>query len=62
MAGEYARRFPERTAALILDSPVALDAIEADGLDGIAAMPRVLREVCAAGPCAQTVDDAAAWR
>jgi pimeloyl-ACP methyl ester carboxylesterase len=60
VAGEYARRFPDRTAALILDSPVALDAIEADGLDGIAAMPRVLREVCAAGPCATTVDDAAA--
>ena len=44
---------------MILDSPVWLEAIEADGLDAIAAMPRVLREICAAGPCAETVKDAA---
>ena len=60
VAGEYARRFPDRTAALVLDSPVALEPLDVDGLGGIAAMPRMLREVCASGPCARTVADAGA--
>ena len=60
VAGEYASRFPDRTAALVLDSPVALEPLDIDGLGGIAAMPRVLREVCASGPCAHTVADPAA--
>ncbi|MDA0161847.1 alpha/beta hydrolase [Solirubrobacter ginsenosidimutans] len=60
VAGEYARRFPDRTASVILDSTVGVDAIDFDALSGIAAMPRILREVCADGPCAGTVKDAGA--
>ncbi|HEY6886890.1 MAG TPA: alpha/beta fold hydrolase, partial [Solirubrobacter sp.] len=60
VAGEYARRFPDRTASVILDSTVGVDAIDFDALTGIAAMPRILREVCADGPCAGTVKDAGA--
>ena len=44
----------------MLDSPVALEPLDVDGLGGIAALPRVLREVCASGPCARTVADPAA--
>jgi pimeloyl-ACP methyl ester carboxylesterase len=60
VAGEYARRFPEHTAAVVLDSPVNVDGIDFLGLNSIEAMPRVLRETCATGPCASTVKDAAA--
>jgi pimeloyl-ACP methyl ester carboxylesterase len=60
VAGEYARRFPEHTASVILDSPVGIEPIDFDALGGIAAMPRILREVCADGPCAGTVKDAGA--
>lgn len=42
VAGEYARRFPDRTASVILDSPVGVDPIDFDALGGIAAMPRRL--------------------
>ena len=57
VAGEYARRFPQHTAAVVLDSPVSVD-----GLDGVERMPvlgapRVLREVCHPGPCSRTVRD-----
>ena len=60
VAGEYARRFPDHTASVILDSPVGVEPIDFDALGGIAAMPRILREVCADGPCAGTVKDAGA--
>jgi pimeloyl-ACP methyl ester carboxylesterase len=60
IAGEYARRFPANTASVILDSPVGVEPIDFDALGGIAAMPRILREVCADGPCAGTVRDAGA--
>ena len=60
VAGEYARRFPERTAAVVLDSPVGVDGIDFIDVGGIQALPRVLRETCAAGPCAGTVRDPAA--
>jgi pimeloyl-ACP methyl ester carboxylesterase len=57
VAGEYARRFPQHTAAVVLDSPVSVD-----GLDGVERLPvlgapRVLREVCYPGPCHRTVRD-----
>ncbi len=54
VAGEYARRYPERTAAVVLDSPTPID-----GLDELRAlgMPRVLREVCFPGLCSATVSD-----
>jgi pimeloyl-ACP methyl ester carboxylesterase len=60
VANEYARRFPANTASVILDSPVGVEPIDFDALGGIAAMPRILREVCADGPCAGTVKDAGA--
>jgi pimeloyl-ACP methyl ester carboxylesterase len=60
VANEYARRFPAGTASVILDSPVGIEPIDFDALGGIAAMPRILREVCADGPCAATVKDAGA--
>src|SRR3954447_25830503 len=60
VAGEYARRFPQHTAGVVLDSPVSVDGIDFLGLNSIEAMPRVLREACATGPCATTVADAAA--
>jgi pimeloyl-ACP methyl ester carboxylesterase len=60
VAGEYARRFPDHTASVILDSAVGPEPIDFDALGGIAAMPRILREVCADGPCSGTVKDAGA--
>lgn len=59
VAGEYARRFPDRTAAVVLDSPTGVGPIDLMFLQGIAAAPRVLREACATGPCAESVKDAA---
>ncbi len=57
VAGEYARRFPEHTAAIVLDSPVPVDGL--DGYDQLRTLgtPRVLREVCFPGPCHATVTD-----
>jgi pimeloyl-ACP methyl ester carboxylesterase len=60
VAGEYARRFPDRTAAVVLDSPVGVGPIDLLFLEGIRAAPRILREACATGPCARTVADPAA--
>jgi pimeloyl-ACP methyl ester carboxylesterase len=60
VAGEYARRFPDHTASVILDSPVGTEPIDFDALGGIAAMPRILREVCADGAWSATVKDAGA--
>jgi pimeloyl-ACP methyl ester carboxylesterase len=60
VAGEYARRYPAHTAAVVLDSPAPVD-----GLDGVGELrqlgaPRVLREACAPGPCGRTISDPAA--
>jgi pimeloyl-ACP methyl ester carboxylesterase len=60
IAAEYARRFPERTAALVLDSPTPVD-----GLDAIlelrqVGLPRILREICFPGACREAVRDAPA--
>ena len=61
VAGEYARRFPERTAAVVLDSAVGVGPMDLLFLQGIAAAPRVLRETCAAAvPCRRTGKDPAA--
>lgn len=60
VAGEYARRFPQHTAAVVLDSPTGVGPIDLLFLQGIAAAPRVLREACATGPCAQSIPDAGA--
>ena len=58
VAAEYARRFPDHTAAVILDS-----AVPVDGLDATAELPqlavaRMLREVCHPAACRRTVGDA----
>ena len=57
VAGEYARRFPAHTAAIVLDSPTPVDGL--DGYDQLRTLgtPRVLREVCFPGPCHATVTD-----
>jgi pimeloyl-ACP methyl ester carboxylesterase len=60
VAAEYARRFPERTAAVVLDSPTPVD-----GLDAILelrqlGLPRILREICFPGACREGVRDASA--
>jgi pimeloyl-ACP methyl ester carboxylesterase len=57
VAGEYARRYPASTAALILDSPTPVDGL--DGYDQLRELgtPRVLKEVCYPGPCSATVGD-----
>ena len=57
VAGEYARRYPAHTAAVVLDSPTPVDGL--DGLDELRVLgtPRVLREVCFPGLCSATVSD-----
>jgi len=55
VAQEYVRRYPDRTAAVILDSPTPVDGL--DGVDELRTFgaPRVLREVCFPGICHETV-------
>ncbi len=61
VAAEYARRYPTHTAALVMDSPVAVEGIDAESSTGIAAFPRVLRETCSAtAACRTSVPDPAA--
>ncbi len=57
VAGEYVRRFPARTSAVVLDSPAPLDGWDLIGTTPVKALPRVLREICASGPCERTVRD-----
>ncbi|HEV3002689.1 MAG TPA: alpha/beta fold hydrolase [Solirubrobacteraceae bacterium] len=57
LAAEYARRFPERTQAVVLDS-----ASPSEGIDALArlpqvALPRVLRELCAFPGCVRILGD-----
>jgi pimeloyl-ACP methyl ester carboxylesterase len=59
LAGEYARRFPASTAAVVLDSPAPVDGLDAVSRLPELAAPRVLREVCASRLCRVTVGDAA---
>lgn len=51
----YAARYPQRVERLVLDSVVPLTDPPGFSLNSIAAVPRVLREVCAAG-CPFTAD------
>ncbi len=46
VAGEYARRFPARTAGLVLDSPDRVNGSDVLGTLRQLGLPRVLREVC----------------
>ncbi|HVP02697.1 MAG TPA: alpha/beta fold hydrolase [Solirubrobacteraceae bacterium] len=47
----YAARYPDHVAALILDSVVPLDGPDPFSRPSFAAVPRVLRELCANGAC-----------
>ena len=57
VAGEYARRYPARTARMILDSPAPVDGIDGYGQLRALVTSRVLREVCHPGLCQRTVED-----
>jgi pimeloyl-ACP methyl ester carboxylesterase len=51
VAAQYARRFPQRTDGLILDSVVGPDGIDPYFLDTFERLPRVLAEQCGRGRC-----------
>src|SRR4051794_18208990 len=55
VAAESARRFPARTAAVVLDSPIT-GTEDAFDRQIFAALPHVLRQVCT-GECPRTVGD-----
>jgi pimeloyl-ACP methyl ester carboxylesterase len=59
VAGEYARRFPQHTAGVVLDSPVSTDQLDGTFELRQLAMPRMLRDACAKAPCRASVPDAA---
>ncbi len=59
VAGEYARRFPQHTAGVVLDSPVSTDALDGTFELRQVAMPRMLRDACAKAPCRRSVPDPA---
>jgi len=52
VAERYAQAYPERVGALVLDSVVPPNGPEPLSLPTFAAVPRVLRELCAHGACA----------
>lgn len=60
LAGEYARRFPARTAGLVLDSPAPVDGLDTSLALRQLGLPRVLREVCFPPDCSAFVRDPAA--
>lgn len=51
VATQYARRYPEHTDRLILDSVVAPNGVDQFERDSFQALPRILREQCARGAC-----------
>ncbi|HEX8082812.1 MAG TPA: alpha/beta hydrolase [Solirubrobacteraceae bacterium] len=57
VAGEYARRFPERVQALILDSPSPIEGPDLLGRLPQLALPRVLRELCYTPGCERILGD-----
>jgi pimeloyl-ACP methyl ester carboxylesterase len=57
VAGEYARRFPERVAALVLDSTSPIEGLDNLGRLPQLALPRVLREVCFPPGCAEVLGE-----
>ncbi|WP_028061439.1 alpha/beta hydrolase [Candidatus Solirubrobacter pratensis] len=60
VAGEYARRFPQHTAGLILDSPVPVGQLDGTFELRQLGMPRLLRDACATNPCRRSIPDPAA--
>jgi pimeloyl-ACP methyl ester carboxylesterase len=57
VAAEYARRFPAQTAAVILDSAVPVDGLDATSQLPQLAEERMLREVCRPAACRRTMGD-----
>jgi pimeloyl-ACP methyl ester carboxylesterase len=57
VAGEYARRYPDRVAAMVLDSTSPIEGLDALGRLPQLALPRVLREVCFPPGCARVLGD-----
>jgi len=60
LAAEYARRFPDRAQALVLDSPVGPEGGEPLEVTSAHATARVLNALCRDGACAQITRDPAA--
>ncbi|HEY2536004.1 MAG TPA: alpha/beta fold hydrolase [Solirubrobacteraceae bacterium] len=57
VAERYAQTYPNRVAALVLDSVVPPNGPEPLNLPTFAAIPRVLSELCAHGGCARITPD-----
>ncbi len=57
VAGEYARRFPARTAGVVLDSPAPVDGLDTTQALRSLGLPRVLREICFPPGCKAFVSD-----
>ena len=55
VAGEYARRFPDRVQALVLDSASPVEAIDTMGKLPQLALERVFREACYPPGCSELV-------
>jgi pimeloyl-ACP methyl ester carboxylesterase len=60
LAAEYARRFPDRVQALVLDSPVGPEGGEPLEVTSAHATARVLNALCRDGACAEITRDPAA--
>jgi pimeloyl-ACP methyl ester carboxylesterase len=60
VAGEYARRFPQHTAGVVLDSPVSVGQLDGTFELRQLGMPRMLRDACAKDPCRSSIPDPAA--
>ena len=56
----YAARYPDHVAALILDSVVPVDGPDPFAQASFAAVPRVLRDLCAGGACKAASPDPSA--
>ena len=57
VAGEYARRFPDRVSAVVLDSTSPIEGVDALARLPQLALPRVLREVCFPPGCEAFLGD-----
>ncbi len=57
IAGEYARRFPDRVQAVVLDSPSPVEGVETLARLPQLALPRVLEEICFTRDCERILGD-----
>jgi pimeloyl-ACP methyl ester carboxylesterase len=58
VAQTYARLYPSRVAAMVLDSPTPVDGLDSPFELRQLGLGRSLREVCQPGPCKETLRDA----